>query len=63
MNSNLMVVKSYDRDDQLALRVEVMERWARHCLNVALLPAPRRTTAKVRRGKDTGATLEAGRWA
>jgi hypothetical protein len=24
-------VKAYDRDDQLALRIPVMERWARYC--------------------------------
>jgi integrase len=64
------VVQAYDRDDQLALRVEWMKLWAQHCLGVPLLPAPRksprsaaRTVAKVRRSKDTGQSSEAGPWA
>jgi integrase len=46
--------QSYDRDDQLALRVGVMERWAQYCLSASKRPpaaenraeAPRRRTRK-----------------
>jgi integrase len=33
-------VKAYDRDDQLALRIPVMERWARFCLSAIEPAAP-----------------------
>jgi integrase len=64
------VVQAYDRDDQLALRVELMEVWSRHCLGVPLLPAPTasprsaaRTAAKVRRPNGAGRSSDAGPWA
>jgi integrase len=51
-------VKAYDRDDVLARRIALMERWAEYCLGLKLLPKPEAVQAPSRSPRTAATRAE-----